>query len=109
MHQKEYAEILQQPPDYQVWSIENWLAGQIAEARLDPKAHQPTGDPAKPELEYLLLPHCMEQTADKQSAQDWQTIFKHLGLMLDTRAAGCCGMDDNTGSILDGQSSCKNG
>lgn len=92
MHQGEYAEILQQPPDYQVWSIENWLAGQIAEARLDPKVSQPTRDPAKLEVEYLLLPHCMEQTADKQSAQDWQTIFKHLGLILDTRAAGCCGM-----------------
>jgi Fe-S oxidoreductase len=34
----------------------------------------------------------MEQTADKQSAQDWQTIFKRLGLSLKTREAGCCGM-----------------
>jgi Fe-S oxidoreductase len=92
MHQKEFAGILQQVPDYQVWSIEHWLAGQIAEARLDPKAHQPTSNPAKLEVEYLLLPHCMEQTADKQSAQDWQIIFKHLGLKLSTRSAGCCGM-----------------
>jgi len=92
MHQKEYAEILKQPPDYQVWSIENWLASQIAENRLNPEADQPTAHPEKQEIEYLLLPHCMEQTADKQSAQDWQTIFKHLGLKLSTRAAGCCGM-----------------
>jgi Fe-S oxidoreductase len=92
MHQKEYAEILRQLPDYQVWSIENWLANQFAETRLDSEENQPTAHPEKQEIEYLLLPHCMEQTADKQSAQDWQMIFTHLGLKLSTRAAGCCGM-----------------
>jgi Fe-S oxidoreductase len=92
MHQKEYADVLQQAPDYTVCSIENWLATQIIENRLDPKTNQPTGATADPGKEYLLLPHCMEQTADKQSAQDWQTIFKHLGLLLKTREAGCCGM-----------------
>jgi len=92
MHQKEYAEVLQQAPDYVVSSIENWLVTQIIENRLDPKTNQSTGALADPGKEYLLLPHCMEQTADKQSAQDWQTIFKHLGLSLKTREAGCCGM-----------------
>jgi Fe-S oxidoreductase len=34
----------------------------------------------------------MEQTADRQSAQDWKFIFEKLGLSMITKAAGCCGM-----------------
>ena len=92
MHDKEYAGALGRLPDYRIWSIESWLATQIVDARLDLRDYQPDPDSAKVVKEYLLLPHCMEQTADKQSAQDWQLIFKHLGLSLTTRAAGCCGM-----------------
>ncbi|MCH7882166.1 MAG: FAD-binding oxidoreductase [Proteobacteria bacterium] len=90
MHDKEYAEILQQPPGYQVWSIESWLAQQIEAGHLDAVS---LGKRSESDAEdCLLLPHCMEQSADRQSAQDWQTVFEFLGLSLTTRAAGCCGM-----------------
>jgi Fe-S oxidoreductase len=106
LHQKEYAEVLGQAPDYTIWSVESWIATQIGEARPDLKAHQPTSDLAKPGKEYLLLPHCMEQTADKQSAQDWQTIFSHLGLSLNIQSAGCCGMAGLFGHERENQKLC---
>lgn len=40
----------------------------------------------------LLLPHCMEQTASKISMQHWQKIFDYLGVKLQVRSSGCCGM-----------------
>ena len=92
MHQKEYAEVLGQAPEYSIWSIESWLASQIVAGKLDTKALQAAGDHINQGEEYLLLPHCMEQTADKQSALDWQATFKHFGLLLNTQPAGCCGM-----------------
>ena len=92
MHQKEYSEVLQKLPDYRVWSIESWLVAQINAGNLNLKAHQPVSQPGHSEEDYLLLPHCMEQTADKQSAQDWETVFENLGIPMRTRVAGCCGM-----------------
>ncbi len=106
LHQKEYAEVLGQAPDYTIWSVESWIATQIGEARIDLKAHQPTSDLAKPGKEYLLLPHCMEQTGDKQSAQDWRTIFSHLGLSLNIQSAGCCGMAGLFGHERENQKLC---
>ncbi len=90
MHEKEYAEILQQPVGYQVWSIESWLAQQIKAGQLD--AVSAGKLPRSDSEDYLLLPHCMEQSADRSSAKDWQTLFEFMGLSLATRAAGCCGM-----------------
>ena len=87
MHEKEYADVLGQAPDYQIWSIERWLGDQIKQGRLNHFSSS-----AENHQDLLLLPHCMEQTADKQSSKDWQTIFQHLGLSLSTRIAGCCGM-----------------
>ena len=88
MHQKEYADLLEKTPDYHIWSIEHWLATQITEAKLELREQHRDGA----DQEYLLLPHCMEQTADRQSAQDWKTIFEYLGYSLTVKAAGCCGM-----------------
>ncbi|MCZ6578586.1 MAG: FAD-binding and (Fe-S)-binding domain-containing protein [Gammaproteobacteria bacterium] len=88
MHEKEYAEMLENPPDYRIWSIEHWLATQIKEGKLELAGSSYNAA----DEEYLLLPHCMEQTADRQSAQDWQTIFASLGLCLTIKNAGCCGM-----------------
>jgi FAD/FMN-containing dehydrogenase/Fe-S oxidoreductase len=87
MHDKEYADVLGRTADYEIRSIEGWLADQIKQGRLN---HISTSAKNQPEL--LLLPHCMEQTADKQSSKDWQSIFEYLGLSLSARAAGCCGM-----------------
>jgi Fe-S oxidoreductase len=88
MHEKEYAELVEKTPDYQIWSIEHWLSTLITEAKLELREQHHDGA----DREYLLLPHCMEQTADRQSAQDWNTIFEYLGHSLTVKAAGCCGM-----------------
>jgi Fe-S oxidoreductase len=88
MHEKEYADVLQETPDYRVWSIEHWLAIQFGQGDIQ----IPKNSHALANADYLLLPHCMEQTADRQSAEDWQAIFEILGSDLTTKAAGCCGM-----------------
>jgi len=88
MHEKEYRDVLQQSPDYRVWSIENWLVTRIEQDKLEIALDKDRTAKHK----YLLLPHCMEQTADRQSAQDWIFLFEKLGLSMTTKAAGCCGM-----------------
>ena len=88
MHEKEYADLLEKTPDYQIWSIEHWLSTQITEAKIELREQHHDGA----DQEYLLLPHCMEQTADRQSAQDWKAIFEFMGHSLKVKAAGCCGM-----------------
>jgi Fe-S oxidoreductase len=41
---------------------------------------------------YTLLPHCTEQALQAIDAKHWESIFKQLGLNLNTLAIGCCGM-----------------
>jgi Fe-S oxidoreductase len=88
MHEKEYVDVLGNTADYRIWSIENWLVTQIEQDKLEIALDK--GRIVKDK--YLLLPHCMEQTADRQSAQDWKLLFEKLGLSMTTKAAGCCGM-----------------
>jgi Fe-S oxidoreductase len=102
MHEKEYAEALQKTPDYRIWSIEHWLATQIMEGKLEiPRTRYDAADE-----EYLLLPHCMEQTADRQSGLDWKTIFESLGHRLTIKDAGCCGMAGLFGHERENQELC---
>jgi len=88
MHEKEYVDVLESTLDYRIWSIESWLATQFKQGKLAIALHEDQS----PNEGYLLLPHCMEQTADRRSAQDWKSVFENLGLSLETKAAGCCGM-----------------
>ncbi|UAA40472.1 FAD-binding oxidoreductase [Paraneptunicella aestuarii] len=41
---------------------------------------------------YALLAHCTEKTMLPGSEKDWQKIFQHFGLQLQTVGVGCCGM-----------------
>lgn len=41
---------------------------------------------------FKLLAHCTEKTNAPGAIQDWQDIFKQLGLQLDNIPVGCCGM-----------------
>ncbi len=86
LHQHEYPETLGYSGDYQVHSIESFLAGEIK-----------AGDCILPQLNksasnLTLLPHCMEQTGAKKSSQHWQTIFAAANLALVSKNLGCCGM-----------------
>jgi Fe-S oxidoreductase len=46
----------------------------------------------EPLRSYRLLGHCSEKTLALQSQQQWQNVFKSLGLDLKLEATGCCGM-----------------
>lgn len=83
MHNKEYSEILGSSPRYKVTAIETWLS-QLSDETI---AVKPLADEP-----FILMPHCMEQTADKASSVNWQKIFKQFGMKLEVKAAGCCGM-----------------
>ncbi len=87
LHDNEYAAILDARPDYQVQSLEQWLADEIDAGRLAPKKRGAVNPPTP-----LLLPHCMEQSADRASIDAWQSVFRAFGFELETRMAGCCGM-----------------
>lgn len=87
MHQKEYAEILKKQPDYHVWSIESWLVKELKESNYVQKLANKSNN-----NRFKLLPHCMEQTLEKQSCADWQSLFEAFNLKLKTEVAGCCGM-----------------
>ena len=41
---------------------------------------------------YTLLGHCSEKTLALTSQQQWQQVFKSLGLQLNIIETGCCGM-----------------
>ena len=47
---------------------------------------------SEPLRSYRLLGHCSEKTLALQSQQQWQNVFKALGLDLKLEATGCCGM-----------------
>ena len=83
MHDKEYREILNSPPSYSIISIESWLSETIHEARAVKSTSKES---------FFLFPHCMEQTADKESFTHWQKIYRHFDIELEIKVAGCCGM-----------------
>lgn len=79
----EYPQSLEQDVNIRIHSIESLLAEHMAAIVVKVR------NPNKPAL---LLPHCMEQTLAKQSADQWQTIFDSLQIPLQVINAGCCGM-----------------
>ena len=97
MHSKEYPEACDKKPDYKVWSIEAWLSKELENkpdlqkriSQLSTKDNVNNNDKA---TSHKLLPHCMEQTADKLSAVHWQTLFSAFQISLKSENAGCCGM-----------------
>ncbi|KPZ35048.1 hypothetical protein AN901_203447 [Pseudomonas syringae pv. theae] len=46
---------------------------------------------------YSLLAHCTEKTNAPASTAMWPAIFKAVGLALDVRPSGCCGMSGTYG------------
>jgi len=92
MHHKEYQDVLQQQLDYKVWSLESWLESTIQTRPEIRELLTRLLDKQENMGVFTLLPHCMEQTADKQSVRQWQAIFSALGLDLKSNDTGCCGM-----------------
>jgi len=83
MHTKEYCDILNYTPNYNIISVESWLIQHSKAVKLSM---------SKTKDRYILFPHCMEQTIDKQSSVNWQTIFNNFNIDLEVKISGCCGM-----------------
>lgn len=99
MHRKEYKEVISEALKYEVISIESWLSSNLPEVKQRQQNIQ---------ARYQLLPHCMEQTADKQSYSDWKSIFEKVGLECETAIAGCCGMSGLFGHELQNKALSEN-
>ncbi len=84
MHSSEFPSVLEMPAEITITSIEQFLAQKLPDTAVTATT--------QPKQQAVLFPHCMEQTAARESAHNWQTVFKHFGLDLEVRNAGCCGM-----------------
>jgi len=77
MHDKEYADVLQQTPGYRVWSIEHWLATRFGQGDIQ----IPGNSDDLANADYLLLPHCMnkpptgnQRRTGKRFLKNWDRI-----------------------------------
>jgi len=106
MHSKEYIEHLEERSNYQVWSIEEWLNNEFTNnPELQKKvAKLSVNDNSAHLNQPVLLPHCMEQTADKLSALNWQSLFSIFSISLKIKNTGCCGMSGLFGHEKENQS-----
>jgi FAD/FMN-containing dehydrogenase/Fe-S oxidoreductase len=84
MFSSEYPQALGRPLDINVQSIEARLMEWIDANPVDIQLNEQT--------KVILLPHCMEQTADPDSPELWKRVFSKLGIELEVIKAGCCGM-----------------
>ena len=92
MHSKEYPEISNKALNYKVFSFETWLNKELQnKPELQEKISRLSINDEK-QKNYKLLPHCMEQTADKLSATHWQSLFSAFKIPVQIEIAGCCGM-----------------
>jgi len=82
----DYTEVLNEPLDFEVLLIQEWLFQQMS-------AHE-SPQPAPPDIpsEYLLLSHCTEQANLSEALEQWQRVFSYFGLKLFPQKTGCCGM-----------------
>ena len=103
MHSKEYPELNKKELGYKVWSIEEWLSKELQSKPALQKQITEELTKNHKQVPYTLLPHCMEQTADKLSAGHWQSIFSVFKMPIKVENAGCCGMSGLFGHEKDNQ------
>ncbi|TCM66407.1 FAD/FMN-containing dehydrogenase [Acinetobacter calcoaceticus] len=76
--------------EVQVQLLQEWLSEYLAHLPATHNAMQPTAT-------YYLAGHCTERTQATASTAQWQQIFQHFGLELQSLALGCCGMSGTYG------------
>ena len=54
-------------------------------------------------VSYCLLPHCSEQALMPAEATNWQKIYNALGVKLEVKSLGCCGMAGTYGHLKEHQ------
>ncbi len=70
--------------DFEVKLANEWLLSvleQLPAKQFDDKAET-----------YTWLSHCTESTAKPNTPKEWQQIFAHFGIKLESVSLGCCGM-----------------
>lgn len=85
-YRDEYKKLLGTAVQFKVELLHEWLLGHLGEFRI-PGAQ--AGQKREP---YVFFGHCTEQTAELQTARNWQTIYDAFGLRLAQASVGCCGM-----------------
>ncbi|WP_339782200.1 FAD-binding and (Fe-S)-binding domain-containing protein [uncultured Thalassospira sp.] len=88
-YRQEYAQRLQNRPDYRVNLFHEWLESEIRNGRLTPPKITATIDQNSVPT---LFPHCTEKTSIPDVSVKWQKIFDAFGIKLTTERTGCCGM-----------------
>jgi Fe-S oxidoreductase len=88
-YRQEYAQRLQNRPDYRVNLFHEWLESEIRNGRLTPPKITATIDQNSVPT---LFPHCTEKTSIPDVSVKWQKIFDAFGIKLATERTGCCGM-----------------
>jgi len=91
-YRAEYAKALGKDAAPTVQLLQEWLASRLADL---PKREASAGSA------YTLLPHCTEKTNAPAAAGDWQKVFAALGVKLESRSTGCCGMAGTYGHEAD--------
>lgn len=77
-------------PPYRIQLLQEFLSDKLPAlgSRALPAATRGDGV-AKP---LQLFGHCTERTEEVKSQEQWRAVFKALGVELESRATGCCGM-----------------
>lgn len=79
MYRHEYPETLPNCPDFKVLLLSEWLV------KIDLPGLQADNT-------FTLIQHCTERSLTPESAGQWATIFKEVGIEVKILKAGCCGM-----------------
>lgn len=83
---------------FEVLLPQEWLVNRLDEFTL--RSYQ------RPET-YVLAAHCTEKTNAPHATRQWQQIFQHFGLTLNTVSTGCCGMSGTYGHEAEHQDTSK--
>ncbi|MFH1804451.1 MAG: FAD-binding and (Fe-S)-binding domain-containing protein [Pseudomonadota bacterium] len=92
-YRQEYAQRLENRPDYAIRLFHEWLHDEIAAGRITPPPVKPdAGVNGVNTATVTLFPHCTEKTSIPDVTVKWQKIFASFGLTLTGERTGCCGM-----------------
>ena len=89
MFEQEYRQILGHDIGIQIHSIEAFVRQALRQQEKPPRVSS--------QQAVSLLPHCMEQTAARDAAQNWAKIFQQLAIPFSSQSLGCCGMSGQFG------------
>ncbi|RAP38728.1 glycerol-3-phosphate dehydrogenase [Candidatus Marinamargulisbacteria bacterium SCGC AAA071-K20] len=79
----EYKKSLGSDVKFEVLMIQDYILSLLKDVKLQAKL---------PTITYTLLGHCTEKSQSKMAMENWQKIFKVIGLKLIVAQQGCCGM-----------------